>query len=113
MTALAQTRLPDRAIVGGQNLSARLLRLAGWATTSLLATLGVIALFFFVLGNFTLSGTMLQLDNLASRFVEADMARRSQFKAILCSAIAIVGLLIAYFRRGSLRAAIDLAGDDA
>ncbi|MEL6487834.1 MAG: hypothetical protein AAFR32_05290 [Pseudomonadota bacterium] len=88
------------------------LRLAGWLATSVMATLGVATLFFWLLGNFTLPGTMLQLDNLASRYLEADAARRAQFHTIICTVLGLSFALIAFFRRASLRAAFDVTGGD-
>jgi len=88
------------------------LRLAGWLATSVMATLGVATLFFVLLGSFTLPGTMLQLDNLASRYLEADAARRAQFHAIICVVLGSSFALISFFRRASLRAAFDVTGGD-
>ena len=88
------------------------LRLAGWIATTVMATLGVATLFFWLLGSFTLSGTMLQVDNLASRYLEADAARQAQFHMIVCSVLGIAFALISFFRRASLRAAFDAKGAD-
>ena len=88
------------------------LRLAGWIATNVMATLGVATLFFWLLGSFTLSGAMLQVDNLASRYLEADAARQAQFHMIVCSLLGIAFALISFFRRASLRAAFDVTGDD-
>lgn len=88
------------------------LRVTGWIATSVLATTGVATLFFWLLGSFTLSGTMLQLDNLASRYLEADAARRAQFHTIVCVALGLFFALIAFFRRASLRTAFDVTGGD-
>ena len=99
-----QERRQDALLVG--------LRLTGWLATSVMATLGVATLFFWLLGSFTLSGTMLQLDNLASRYLEADAARRAQFHSIICAVLGLSFVFIAFFRRASLRAALNVAGGD-
>lgn len=89
------------------------LRLAGWAATTVLASLGTGLLVFLVLGNFTFTGLMLQLDNLASRFVAAGSARRAEFEAIVLISFAIALGLTAVFRRASLRAAFTVTRGDA
>ena len=99
-----QERRQDALLVG--------LRLTGWLATSVMTTLGVATLFFWLLGSFTLSGTMLQLDNLASRYLEADAARRAQFNSIICAVLGLSFAFIAFFRRASLRAAFDVTGGD-
>ena len=95
-----------------QDLLVIALRLSGWLATSALATLGIATLFFLVLGGFTLDGLMLQLDNLASRFVAADTARRDQFAAISFGVMLTGFVLIGFFRRASLISAFLVAGDD-
>lgn len=95
-----------------QDLLVIALRLSGWLATSALATLGIATLFFLVLGGFTLDGLMLQLDNLASRFVAADASRRGQFAAISFGVMLTGFVLIAFFRRASLISAFLVAGDD-
>lgn len=99
-----QERRQDALLVG--------LRLAGWLATSVMATLGVATLFFWLLGSFTLPGTMLQLDNLTSRYLEADVARRAQFHSIICAVLGLSFGFIAFFRRASLRAVFDVTGGD-
>ena len=113
MSALALNSSAARLIVRGQDTLAIGLRVAGWSATTLIATLGVVTLFFFVLGSFSIDGTMLQLNNLASRYVAADGARQAQFQTILFSTLGIAFALIGVFRRSSLRAAFRLTGDDA
>lgn len=87
------------------------LRLLGWFATTLLATLGVGALAFFVLGGFVLDGTMLQLDNLTSRFLAADTSRREQFEGIAFGSLLIGFVMIGFFRRASLFSAF-ITGDE-
>ena len=113
MNALAQTSAVATNVHRGQAALVVFLRISGWLATTVMATLGVATLFFLVLGNFSLSGMMLQVDNLASRFLSADAARREQFELIACSVLGISFTLIAFFRRASLRDAFDVTGDDA
>ena len=83
MNAFAHAGSPHTRIARGQDAMAVALRLIGWFATTGLATLGVATLFFVLLGSFTLSGTMLQLDNLTARFLAADAARQAQFQTCL------------------------------
>lgn len=55
---------------------------------------------------------MLQLENLASRFLAADADRREQFEAIAFGCLLIGFVLIGFFRRASLSAAFLIPGDD-
>jgi hypothetical protein len=87
---------------GSQTSMAVGLRLTGWAAVTLLASLGLVTLLFVTLGGFTPSGTMAQLDNLASRYVAADAARRAQFDGFLLTALVLFTACIAFFRRPSL-----------
>ena len=86
--------------------AAAALRLTGWLCVTLLASFGVIALMGFAIGNFTVDGTMLQMDNLASRYVDADGARQGQFQHYLLIVWAIALAAIGFFRRGSLAQAV-------
>ena len=79
--------------------AAAALRLTGWLCVTLLASFGVIALMGFAIGNFTVDGTMLQMDNLASRYVDADGARQGQFQHYLLVVWAIALAAIGFFRR--------------
>lgn len=89
-------------VQGSQTSMAIGLRLTGWLAVTLLCALGLLALLFVTLGGFTPSGTMLQLDNLASRYVAADAARQAQFNGFLLTALALFTACIAFFRRSSL-----------
>lgn len=86
--------------------AAAALRLSGWLCVTLLASFGVIAFLAFAIGNFTVDGTMLQLDNLASRYIDADGSRQGQFQHYLLIVWAIALTVIGFFRRGSLAQAI-------
>ena len=78
------------------------LRTAGWLAVTTLAASGVLALIFFMLGSFTVAGTMLQLDNLASRYVAADAGRQAQFDTLLGTGALIAFAAIGVCRRASL-----------
>jgi hypothetical protein len=90
------------ALHHSQFSAAAALRLTGWVAVTLLVAMGLVAFAFFALGNFTLPGTMLQLDNLASRYVAADAARQAQFNGLLLAAFAGFTAATAFFRRFSL-----------
>lgn len=75
------------------------LRLTGWLAVNALAALGLVALAFFAIGSFSLSGTMLQLSNLTTRYVAADAARRGQFDTILIVAALLAFAGLSFFRR--------------
>lgn len=96
----------------GQQTLVIALRLSGWMTTTLMATLGVATLLFLILGSFTLSGTMLQLDNLASRYLAADPDRQAQFHCIACAVLVISFALISFLRRASLARCFTVTGGD-
>jgi hypothetical protein len=55
------------------------LRLSGWLMMTALATLGVLVLFFMMIGDFTPIGFFSHVANLGTRFVAADQARRAAF----------------------------------
>ena len=112
MNAFAHAGSPHTRIARGQDAMAVALCLIGWFATTGLATLGVATLFFVLLGSFTLSGTMLQLDNLTARFLAADAARQAQFQTIVFTVLGGAFVLIAFFRRASLRSAFEVAGGD-
>lgn len=80
----------------------RLLRILGWIAVTLLAGSGLFIFIAFLVGNFTLSGTLLQLDNLASRYVVAGPQRQGQFEHLIIIAWAIALTLVGFFRRASL-----------
>lgn len=78
------------------------LRVAGWLAVNALAALGVIASLAVVLGNFTLSGTLLQLANLAAHFAVASPQRQTQFAHLLLALWATGFVGVGFFRRASL-----------
>lgn len=80
------------------------LSVLGWCVVTLLTALGCMALLAFILGGFSIEGTMLQLDNLASRYVAAEASRADQFDQILLCTLGLALLWSAYARRASLSA---------
>lgn len=82
------------------------LRLAGWVSVNVLCSFGALAVAAFAVGSFSLSGTMLQLSNLSTRFVAADAGRQGQFAGLVLAALAISFCVIGLFRRGSAVAAL-------
>ncbi len=78
------------------------LRLTGWLAVTLGCVAALWLLFFAALGNFSFSGTVLQLDNFASRYVAADAARQDRFRLFFWLASAALFAVLAFFRRHSL-----------
>lgn len=68
---------PIRPLIA--DLSYFALRLAGWLSLTVLATLGLYVLFFMALGAFTAEGFFAHLANLATRYGEAEPARQALF----------------------------------
>jgi hypothetical protein len=74
------------------------LRLTGWLAVTLGCVAALWLLLFAALGNFSFSGTVLQIDNFASRYVAADAARQDRFRLFFWLASAA----LTFFRRHSL-----------
>ena len=79
------------------------LRFAGWLAVTLGCVAALWLMFFVALGNFSFSGTVLQLDNFASRYVAATSARQGRFRLLFWLASAALFAGVAFFRRHSLR----------
>ncbi|MBN9142430.1 MULTISPECIES: hypothetical protein [unclassified Novosphingobium] len=77
------------------------IQLAAWLAFNLLAALGFLALAALAIGSFTLDGLMLQLANLATRYVAANAARQAQFNEILIGAFGVSVLIFSLLRSGS------------
>lgn len=90
----------------GRGGLAVLLRVVGWISVNVLCSFGSLSLLLFAIGSFTFDGTMLQLSNLSSRFVAADVGRQSQFAGLVLATLAISFFVIGFFRRGSAIAAL-------
>ncbi|MCW1384995.1 hypothetical protein OLX02_19450 [Novosphingobium sp. KCTC 2891] len=78
------------------------LRLSGWLAVTLGCVAALWLLVFAALGNFSFSGTVLQLNNFASRYVAADAARQDRFRLFFWLASAALFAVLAFFRRHSL-----------
>ena len=89
----------DAAVIG--------LRLMGWVAVTMLASAGIVALAAFAIGSFSLARTMLQLSNLATRYVAADGSRQDQFNRIVEWGFWTSFVLIAFFRRNGFAQAFD------
>lgn len=74
------------------------LRLSGWLMMTALATLGVLVLFFMMIGDFTPIGFFSHVANLGTRFVAADEVRRSTFMGQVHVVGAITFALVALSR---------------
>lgn len=74
------------------------LRLSGWLIMTTLASMGVLVLFFLMLGNFTPLGFFSHLGNLGTRFVAADGLRRATFMSQVHVVEALVFALVAIAR---------------
>lgn len=84
------------------------LRLSGWLLGTGLASLGVFALFFLMLGNFTPLGFFSHIGNLGTRFVAADEARRAAFMGQVHVIQAVIFGLTALARGRLLLTILDL-----
>lgn len=78
------------------------LRLAGWILINVCCTGAVWLALFAILGEFTLTGTLLHLDNFASRYLAADAARQAHLRSQFWIASAVLFLGLAVLRAGSL-----------
>jgi lysylphosphatidylglycerol synthetase-like protein (DUF2156 family) len=99
LTTTAPSRAPSR-LADGCYVA---LRLTGWLAVTLGCVAALWLLLFVALGNFSFSGTVLQLDNFASRYVAADAARQDSFRLFFWLASAVLFAALAFFRRHSLR----------
>lgn len=88
---------------GGANACYLVLRLTGWLAVTLACVAALWLLLFVALGNFSFTGTVIQLDNFASRYVAADTARQDRLRLFFWLASAVLFAALAFFRRHSLR----------
>lgn len=91
---------PFRSLIADLCLFA--LRLSGWMALTLLATLGLYALFFIALGGFGAEGFFAHLANLAARYGEADAGRQTQFVRQLALTTLVLFLAVSAARYRSL-----------
>ncbi|MEQ1552391.1 hypothetical protein [Sphingorhabdus sp.] len=78
------------------------LRLSGWAVVTACCVVAAYVSFFWMLGQFSLTGLILHFDNFGDRFLVADAVRRARFEAGLAGVSAVLFALIGFFRRHSL-----------
>lgn len=78
------------------------LRVAGWLSVTLGCVAALWLLFFAALGNFRFGGTVLQLENFASRYVAASAERRDGFAHFFWLTSAGLFAAVGFFRRHSL-----------
>ena len=78
------------------------LHMAGFVATTLLITWGLLVLLFLAVGGFSLDGLMNQLNNLTTRYVQADAARVASFKATLLTGQLLLAAAVIFFRRHRL-----------
>ena len=76
--------------------------LAGWLLINICCTGAIWLALFIVLGEFTLSGTLLHLDNFASRYLAAEAAHQAHLRSQFWIASAVLFLGLAVLRAGSL-----------
>lgn len=78
------------------------LRLSGWLAVTLACVAALWLLFFAALGNFSFGGTVLQLENFASRYVAASAERQDRFAHFFWLTSAGLFAAVGFFRRHSL-----------
>lgn len=78
------------------------LRLTGWLAVTLACVAALWLLFFAALGNFRFGGTVLQLENFASRYVAASAERQDRFAHFFWLTSAGLFAAVGFFRRHSL-----------
>ncbi|WP_245829369.1 hypothetical protein [Novosphingobium mathurense] len=78
------------------------LRLIGWLAVTLGCVAALWLLFFAALGNFRFGGTVLQLENFASRYVAASAERQDRFAHCFWLTSAGLFAAVGFFRRHSL-----------
>ena len=78
------------------------LRVTGWLAVTSACVAALWLLFFVTLGDFSFAGTVMQIENFASRYVVADGARQDRFRLLFWVASTGLFVLVAFFRRHSL-----------
>jgi hypothetical protein len=89
------------------------LRLIGWLALNLLGASGMLAILVLAIGNFRFEGLMLQLANLATRYVAASAARQEQFNLVVAVAFGVAFLILCLLRCSSVLAMIEPRGKNA
>jgi hypothetical protein len=78
------------------------LHIAGFLASSVLMTWGLVVLFFLAIGGFSLGGMMSHLQNLTSRYLEADAPRVDQFRLVVGGVHLALSAAIVFFRRHAI-----------
>lgn len=105
MMALAQAFPPHGIAPILQDLCYRGLSLAGWFVVTAACVPAIWLLFFIMLGDFSFSGTMLQLDNFAARYGRAGADEQQALRQFVGAATSVLLGLVGVLRRHSLSAA--------
>lgn len=87
-----------------QSLAALSLALVGWVAVTLLTTLGLFVVAFFLLGNASLVGMMHQLELFAAHYGAAAADARAAFNLLLLKVFLLLLIGVGFFRRFTLRA---------
>jgi hypothetical protein len=80
------------------------LKIIGWLAVSSACVISLNVIFFVLLGNFTLEGMFLQIDNFGSRYIEAGAARRADFIQLWLTGNTLILAVTCLLRRHSLLA---------
>lgn len=79
-----------------------LLKTIGWSVVTAACVVATYMLVFLMFGRFSLSGLLIQFDNLGSRYLEAGQARQVLFERQLLVSSLLLFATIGFFRRASL-----------
>ena len=79
-------------------LAALTLKLAGFLATTLLLSWGLLALFFFAIGGFSIDGMVIQLHNFTTRYLAAAPARLAAFRHLAVAIYCGAALLLMFLR---------------
>jgi hypothetical protein len=97
--AAGRTMRQQRMIADGCYV---LLKTLGWSVVTAACVVATYMLLFLMLGQFSLSGLLIQFDNLATRYLEAGQARQALFERQLIASSLLLFAIIGFFRRASL-----------
>tara|TARA_R110001606_G_scaffold233942_1_gene381551 strand:- start:50229 stop:50570 length:342 start_codon:yes stop_codon:yes gene_type:complete len=87
-----------------KDASYMIVELSSWLAFNGICALGLIVLFFIALGGFQLEGFFSHLGNIASRFAEAGIERRSSFSALVMFTVLALVTIVSLLRFSSLKA---------
>ena len=78
-------------------------QIAAFFALNLLAVLGLLVLFFVILGRGRANGFFVHLNEVASRFLEATPTRQADFLTVLMAAVLALFILVSALRSNGLR----------